>query len=92
MQIANRQLLLLLLILQILILHIVIILNLISLKIIILIITLPLHALVHLLPLPTLLLLNPASISVMDVGRQVIETLNAPIGSRGTPGGNRLGW
>jgi hypothetical protein len=28
----------------------------------------------------------------MDVGRQVIETLNAPIGSRGTPGGNRLGW
>ena len=86
MQIASIQLLLLILILQIIIL-----LNLISFRIILLI-TLPLHALVHLLPLPTLLLLNPASISVMDVGRQVIETLNAPIGSRGTPGGNRLGW
>ena len=86
MQIASRQLLLL-----IIILLIIIILNLISFRIILLI-TLPLHALVHLLPLLTLLLLMPAIIRVIDVGRQVIDVLIAPIGSRGTPGGNRLGW
>jgi hypothetical protein len=54
--------------------------------------TIPLHALIHLLPLLTLLLRNPAMISVIDVGRQVIDVVIAPIGSRGTPGGNRLGW
>ncbi len=90
-QIANRQLLLLLLILQIIILLIIIPLNLISLSIIILL-TLPQHALIHLLPLLPLLLLIPAILRVIDVGRQVIDVLIAPIGSRGTPGGNRLGW
>ena len=86
MQIASRQLLLLIILLQIIIL-----LNLISFRIIILI-TLPIHALVHLLPLLTLLRPIPAIIRVIHVGRQVIDVMIAPIGSRGTPGGNRLGW